>query len=117
MSPFSPFWLFSYLFGVTNIKVWEWALGCCGSILITGFYIYLGTTIVDLKAYFDGTEELDSNMWYELVWPFIGVLFTVFGIRYSMKLTRKMIQELEEEEAREEEKQDLKRELQEMERL
>lgn len=99
LSPFTPMWLLAYAFGVTAVSVWQWVLGCQGMLLLIVFYVYLGTTVVDIQMYFDGKEEMSDNVWYELAWPLLGLLVTIYAISYSMRLTRKMIKELEEEES------------------
>lgn len=76
-------------------------------LLLIVFYVYLGTTVVDIQMYFDGKEEMSDNVWYELAWPLLGLLVTIYAISYSMRLTRKMIKELEQEESLEGEISDL----------
>ncbi len=92
LSPVFPFILLNYAFGVTQVSLKDYVLGCAGMIPATILYVYLGALAGSLATV--GTSSV-SNEVQAVQWIFriVGLLATIAVTLYVTRIARKALQE------------------------
>lgn len=91
LSPVFPFSLLNYGFGVTQVSLRDYVLGCVGMIPGTVLYVYLGSLAGSLARV--GTTPPASNPVLEWAIRILGFIATVAATLYVTRVARRALSE------------------------
>jgi uncharacterized membrane protein YdjX (TVP38/TMEM64 family) len=91
LSPIFPFNLLNYAFGLTQVSLRDYILGCVGMIPGTIMYVYLGSLAGNLALI--GTNEQPTNPTVQWAIRIFGFLATLAITLYVTRLARKALSE------------------------
>lgn len=89
LSPFFPFNLLNYTFGITGVSLKDYALGSIGMIPGTILYVYIGSLAGDLARI--GTDAQPTNPTLQWAIRIIGLIATVAVTVYVTRVARKAL--------------------------
>ncbi|NUN66519.1 TVP38/TMEM64 family protein [Pseudanabaena biceps] len=89
LSPIFPFNLLNYAFGVTGVKLKDYAIASVGMLPATVMYVYIGSLAGDLARI--GGENQPTNPTIQWVIRILGLLATVAVTVYVTRLARKSL--------------------------
>ncbi|QIZ73640.1 TVP38/TMEM64 family protein [Oxynema aestuarii AP17] len=87
LSPFFPFNLLNYAFGVTRVSLRDYAIGCLGMLPGTIMYVYIGS-LARLATI--GTDAQNSTG-AETAFKIVGAIVTIFGTIYVTRVASKAL--------------------------
>ena len=88
LSPVFPFVLLNYAFGVTDVSLRDYVLGCVGMIPGTVLYVYIGSLAGSLATLNSSAPSTQSAQWALRA---IGLIATVAVTVYVTRLARKAL--------------------------
>jgi uncharacterized membrane protein YdjX (TVP38/TMEM64 family) len=91
LSPAFPFNLLNYAFGVTQVSLRDYFLGCVGMIPGTVMYVYIGSLARDLTAI--GSPNQPTHPGIQWTIRIIGLFATIAVTLYVTKIARKALAE------------------------
>jgi uncharacterized membrane protein YdjX (TVP38/TMEM64 family) len=93
LSPAFPFTLLNYAFGVTQVSLKDYVLGCIGMIPGTIMYVYIGSLAGNLATL--GTASSTSQEAQTVQWAIriVGLIATIAVTLSVTKIARKALQE------------------------
>lgn len=89
LSPIFPFNLLNYAFGITNVRLRDYALGCIGMIPGTLLYVYLGSLAGSLARI--GTTEPPLNPTVQWSIRVVGLIATIAVTVYITRIARRAL--------------------------
>jgi uncharacterized membrane protein YdjX (TVP38/TMEM64 family) len=89
LSPVFPFNLLNYAFGLTQVSLQDYVLGCVGMIPGTIMYVYLGSLAGNLALI--GTSEQPTNPTVQWTIRILGFLATLAVTLYVTRIARKAL--------------------------
>ena len=85
-----PFNILNYVMGITSIKVKDFALGCFGMIPGALVYVFIGTTVSDIK---DACVGQNKDSTFAFVYFIIASGIALIGIAWISFIAKKKIDE------------------------
>ena len=91
LSPMFPFVLLNYTFGVTQVSLRDYVIGCLGTIPATLLYTYIGSLFSDVATLATGASERSRT---PLEWAVygLGLVATAIVTVYITQITRKALE-------------------------
>jgi len=89
LSPVFPFNLLNYAFGITNVSLRDYVLGCIGMIPGTLLYVYLGSLAGSIARI--GTTEPSLNPTIQWGIRILGLVATIAVTVYVTRIARKAL--------------------------
>jgi uncharacterized membrane protein YdjX (TVP38/TMEM64 family) len=91
LSPVFPFNLLNYAFGITGVRLKDYAIASIGMLPATVLYVYIGSLASDLARI---SNEQSTSTTLQWVIRILGFLATIFVTLYVTNLARKAIAEI-----------------------
>lgn len=95
LSPVFPFNLLNYAYGITGVKLRDYALACIGMLPGTVLYVYIGSLAGSLAML--GTETQAANPLLQWLVRGIGFVATVAVTLYVTRIARKALDSVSEQ--------------------
>ncbi|MBW4489213.1 MAG: TVP38/TMEM64 family protein [Trichocoleus desertorum ATA4-8-CV12] len=92
LSPVLPFTWLNYAFGLSQVSLRDYALGCLGMIPATVMYVYIGSLLGDLAALVSGVTARSRTL-AEVILLSVGLVATVVVTLYITQIARKALEE------------------------
>nr|WP_290223220.1 TVP38/TMEM64 family protein [Trichocoleus desertorum] len=92
LSPVLPFTWLNYAFGLSQVSLRDYALGCLGMIPATVMYVYIGSLLGDLAALVSGATARSRTL-AEVILLSVGLVATVVVTLYITQIARKALDE------------------------
>jgi uncharacterized membrane protein YdjX (TVP38/TMEM64 family) len=94
LSPIFPFNLLNYAFGVTQVSLQDYVLGCVGMIPGTIMYVYIGSLAGNLARLGTANQEISKEAEIaQWVLRIVGLIATVGVTLYITRIARKALQQ------------------------
>jgi uncharacterized membrane protein YdjX (TVP38/TMEM64 family) len=91
LSPLFPFNLLNYAFGITAVRLKDYAIASIGMLPATVMYVYIGSLASDIARIDGENQSTDTVKWIIRI---IGFMATVAVTIYATRLARKAIADL-----------------------
>ncbi|MBD2096083.1 TVP38/TMEM64 family protein [Trichocoleus sp. FACHB-591] len=95
LSPAFPFVLLNYVFGITQVSLRDYGLGCLGMLPPTIMYVYIGSLLGDLATLTTGNMGRSRSP-AELVFYSVGLVATVVVTIYVTQVAQKALDGISE---------------------
>ncbi|WP_338017003.1 TVP38/TMEM64 family protein [Myxacorys almedinensis] len=93
LSPIFPFNLLNYAFGVTQVSLKDYVLGCIGMIPGTIMYVYIGSLAGSLAMLGASTQTSPEAQRVQWIIRIVGLIATVVVTLYVTRIARKALQQ------------------------